>query len=180
MKALSLFFALAVCLGFSALSHLSLADMPIRATPSDRVFIKEAASGGNDEIALSKIAVRRSSSPMIRMFARTMIRQHSQANAQLKLIAMSLGVRVPRGPDFSHRLIEMKLDMMTGAAFNRAYINAMVKDHTAADHVFQMGTTVDSNELRSFALNTLPVVENHLKMATDIQAGESMSKMAHM
>jgi hypothetical protein len=42
-----------------------------------------------------------------------------------------------------------------------------------------MGTTVNNDHLRSFAVETLPVVEDHLKMATQLQHGAS-STMASM
>ncbi len=148
-------------------------------SPSDRMFIREAAFGGNDEIALSKIAIQRSSNPNIRKFARKMVVQHSAAGAQLTQIAEKLGVTPPSNVDPMHRKLARHLETLSGGAFNAAYLNAMVKDHTAADHVFQMGTTVTNDQLRNFAVQTLPVVEDHLKMATEMQQGIS-PKMAAM
>jgi putative membrane protein len=143
------------------------------------MFVREAGYGGNDEIALSKIAIRKSNSPTVRNFAAMMVAQHSQAGAKLKMIAASIGIRVPDGPDPAHWLAEAKLNLLKGAGFNHAYLTMMVKDHSAADHVFQMGTTVNNDKLRNFALETLPVVENHLKMATELELGKS-SRMAAM
>jgi putative membrane protein len=150
------------------------------ATFSDRQFIRNAAYGGNDEIALSRLALTRASDPEIRRFARRMIIQHSEAGAQLSQIATSLGVSVPSGPDVAHRHIERRLRHLDGIAFDRAYINIMVDDHTDANQLFQSGATVDSSELRSFAIATLPIVQNHLKMAAEMQASRGMSHMAAM
>jgi len=169
------FAAACLCFGGAA----CLASPGYHPTPSDRMFVHEAGYGGNDEIALSKIAVRKSNNPVIRKFAATMIVQHSQAGAKLKEIAGSIGIRVPGGVDPKHFLLEAKLDLLKGASLNKAYLSIMVKDHTAADHVFQMGTTVNNDKLRNFAVQTLPIVENHLKMATDLQKGAA-SRMAAM
>jgi len=177
MKTTSLIAFAAIAAGLTLGSTNSYASTMNNASSSDRMFIREAGYGGNDEIALSKIALQRSTSPGIRKFAHTMIVQHSQAGAQLKMIASSLGVMTPMGPDPAHRKIERKLDSLSGNAFNHAYINDMVKDHTMANQVFQMGATVSNDRLRSFADATLPTIQNHLKMATMMQEG-LMSNMA--
>lgn len=178
MKIFQIFAIAALALGFGAISGIAKAD-PMTMQLSDKAFIKQAATAGNDEIYLSKIAANKSDNVHVRKFARMMIMQHEQANAQLASIAMGMGVRVPTGPDFKHRMEAAELDVMTGKTFNKTYIGIMVKDHTKADHVFQMGASCNSSQLRSFAVQTLPVVENHLKMAQMMQMHMSAS-MASM
>ncbi len=159
----------AVCALAASICLLPAAAYADMASQSDRQFIRAAGYGGNDEIALSKVAAVRSNDPNVRMFARRMIRQHSEAGAELAQIAKSLGVTPPAVPDAKHRMMKAQLERLGGRAFNMTYINDMVADHTAANNVFQMGTTVTNSDLRSFADSTLPVVQNHLKMAAEMQ-----------
>ena len=99
-----------------------------------------------------------------------MVTQHTENNQQLMTLAQSKGLMVPAGLDASHKAEAMALKNATGTGFDTAYITNQVAGHKAMEQVMkteiQTGTDPD---LKSFAEKTLPVVQDHLKMAEALQ-----------
>ena len=64
-----------------------------------------------------------------------------------------------------------RLVKLNGAAFDKAYVNAMVKDHEkdVAAYKTAQGMAKDA-DLKKYVDDTLPVVEHHLQMIKDMQA----------
>jgi putative membrane protein len=177
MKAVCLFSVIAIAVGICCLSAPSQAAS---LSSSDRAFIKNAAYGGNTEIAFSKIALRKSHDADVRNLAQMMITQHMQMGHQLLMVANNLGVRLPHGVAPAELPKELELEVLTGHAFDKAYIGTMVKDHVGADHLFQYGATADNGQVRNFAVSNLPTIENHLKMAAELQQKMTGHRMASM
>ena len=60
---------------------------------------------------------------------------------------------------------------MSGDAFDRAYASHMVADHAKAVASFQHASKTAANaDLKAWAAKTLPTLEEHHKMARDINA----------
>jgi putative membrane protein len=76
-------------------------------------------------------------------------------------------------------MVEKYTNMPAGAAFDRAYMKDMVKDHEAdvADFQKEANSGTDPG-LKEFAGATLPTLQDHLKMAKDIESalGATSSK----
>jgi putative membrane protein len=129
-------------------------------------FMKEAASGGLMEVELGKIAAEKGSHQRVKEFGKRMQADHSKANAQLKKIASSKGVELPTEPSGEHKSTMDKLTKLSGAEFDREYMEAMVDDHTEDIEKFQ--TQADKGkdpELQKFASENLPILKKHLELA---------------
>jgi putative membrane protein len=131
----------------------------------DKDFVKSAAEGGMAEVELSKIA-EKSENPEVKRFAEQMVRDHSAANADLTSTAVGLGAEMPKTLDTEHQKIRDRLRTMHGAAFDRQYMQVMVEDHDQAAKLFRQESGLAHNpELKQFAQKTLPIIEQHQKMA---------------
>jgi putative membrane protein len=63
-----------------------------------------------------------------------------------------------------------KLAGLSGDAFDREYINMMVKDHEKDVKEFEKASTKAKDpDVRAFATNTLPTLREHLQQVRDIQ-----------
>lgn len=63
-----------------------------------------------------------------------------------------------------------RLQGLSGAEFDRAYATEMVNDHQQDVQKFQTASqTVNDQRLRDYAQNTLPTLQEHLRMAQDLQ-----------
>src|SRR3954468_22697836 len=98
----------------------------------DMKFIKDAAAGGMEEVALGKLAAQKGSSEAVKTFGQRMVDDHSKANDQLMTLAQSKGVDLAADKDATDKKIQKATDKMSkleGADFDKAYAKAMVKDH---------------------------------------------------
>ena len=95
----------------------------------DQAFIKKAAVGGLAEVQLGQLAVERAASPDVKQFGQRMVDDHGKANRELMAVVEPKGLAVPTAPDRKHRQVADRLAKLQGPAFDRAYIQDMVKDH---------------------------------------------------
>jgi putative membrane protein len=121
------------------------------------------------EVQLGKLAVEHAASPDVKQFGQRMVEDHGNANRELMALGEQKGIAVPTALDQKHQAEADRLATLQGAAFDRAYIQQMVKDQEEDGRLFstQAKEGTDS-ELRSFAAKTLPTLAAHLNMARNL------------
>jgi putative membrane protein len=144
--------------------------------PADRQFIKKAAEGGLAEVQLGQLATEKADSPDVKQFGQRMVDDHGKANDQLKQVASNKGVTVPDKLNPKDAATKARLEKLSGKAFDRAYMRDMVTDHTKDVSEFRTESkTAKDPDVKSFASQTLPTLEDHLKQAKSI-APKSIKK----
>jgi putative membrane protein len=138
---------------------------------ADKGFASKAAVAGMAEVELGKLAQQKGSSDQVKQFGARMVDDHSKANDELKQIAASKGLTLPADLDAKHKSTLAKLEKLSGAQFDRAYMDDMVAGHkeVAAEFKKESASGKDS-DLKAFAGKTLPTIEDHLKMAQSTDA----------
>jgi putative membrane protein len=136
----------------------------------DRTFLKEAAQGGMAEVQLGQLAADHATDPDVKAFGQRMVTDHSKANDQLKQVAAGMNVTLPADVKAADKAEANRLSKMTGPAFNRAYIQYMVKDHKKDVSDFAKEAKRGHGDVQSFASTTLPTLQEHLKMAQDLHS----------
>ncbi|MBD2260093.1 DUF4142 domain-containing protein [Pseudanabaena sp. FACHB-2040] len=135
----------------------------------DREFIIMAAQGNNAEIQTSQLALQRSQDQQVRSFAQQMIEEHTQANERLATIARQYGVNLPADPGPLNTAIAQELASLSGANFDRAYMEAQENAHLRTiglyRTVIQQGRTPD---VQSYASTLLPNIDGHYQMANQM------------
>lgn len=146
---------------------------------ADKAFVEKAAVGGMAEVQMGKMAQQKGSSDQVKQFGGRMVDDHSKANDELKQIASAKGIALPTDLDAKHKSKMDKMEKLSGAQFDRAYMDEMVADHKqdVAEFKKQASSGKDS-ELKAFAAKTLPTLEDHLKMAQSTDAAVKGSKSA--
>ena len=136
---------------------------------TDQTFVEKAASAGMAEVAMGKLGQQMGKSEDVKKFAARMVEDHSKANMELMRLVMDLKITAPDKPLPEH---EKHLKDLSGASatdFDKAYMHHMVMSHEDAVKLFTRASKEVKNEqLRAFATKTLPVVQEHLKMAKEI------------
>ncbi len=152
------------------------------AAPSaaDTKFIKEAAEGGMAEVALGQLAVEKASSADVKKFGQRMVDDHSKANDELKQLASQKNVSLPQGLNAKDIAAKAKLEKLSGEQFDEAYMKDMVKDHTKDVRDFKRESMSSQDpDVKKFAAQTLPTLEDHLKQATSIAPSTTAQSSAH-
>lgn len=148
---------------------------------ADQPFVKEAALGGMAEVDLGQLASTKAMDEEVKAFAQKMVADHGKANDELKALASSKQMMVPTVLDAKHKATHARLAKMSGTAFDRAYVTAMVADHRkdVADFTRQAMAAQDP-DVKAFAAKTLPTLQEHLTMIEEISkqvgAAGAMSK----
>ena len=132
-------------------------------------FMDSAAVGGMMEVALGKLAMEKSTNPRVREFAAQMVADHTKAGTDLKAVAAKLEHLLPATypADVKTHMDEMK--KLSGKAFDKHYMDMMVNDHVKTLDLFRSASSL-RGDIKDFAARTLPVLEKHHQMATQINA----------
>ncbi|MCX2574441.1 DUF4142 domain-containing protein [Pedobacter sandarakinus] len=133
-------------------------------------FLKKAAIGGIMEVEAAKIAEQNAMNPSVKAFAAQMLTDHTKANAELKALSTSKKIITPDGLPADEQIHLDAMKKMTGATFDKHYMEMMVNDHEKTVNLFKEGMQNRDMELKTFATNTLKVIEQHDQMAKKISS----------
>ena len=125
------------------------------------------------EVELGRIASAKASNAEVKEFAARMVTDHSKGNAELTEIASTKSLQLPTQEQVKakHQAAIDKLEKLEGAAFDREYMAAMVKDHDKDVALFEKQAKSGRDvALQAFAAKTLPTLREHQKMAKQINA----------
>jgi putative membrane protein len=137
---------------------------------ADKQFVMKAANGGMAEVAGGQTASQKATNADVKTFGQRMVTDHSKANDELKQLATTKGLALPSAPDAEHQKKLDALSSKTGKAFDKAYMDDMVKDHEEDVAEFQKeSTSAQDPDLKNWVTKTLPTLQEHLRMAKDTQ-----------
>ncbi|WP_192822267.1 DUF4142 domain-containing protein [Rufibacter sp. LB8] len=133
-------------------------------------FVAEAASAGMLEAELGRLASSKAQDARVKQYGQLMLDHHTQGNKQLKQIADLKNLITPTSLGEDHQEIYNELMSQSGAAFDKAYMQSMVKSHKETiDRFEQMANEGTDLELKNFAAKTLPMLRAHLEQAEQIE-----------
>ncbi|SSW65052.1 DUF4142 domain-containing protein [Achromobacter agilis] len=144
---------------------------------ADRDFVENAAQAGNMEIAGSKLALEKARDPDVKAFAQKIIDDHGKAGQQLASLAKSKGYEAPTEPSLVQQA-KLKALGLRDDSFDKAYIDEIgVSAHQDAVKLFQEASNdVKDPDVKQFAIQTLPVLQQHLEMAQGLQQRADAAK----
>lgn len=137
---------------------------------ADRDFLENAAQAGNLEVAGSKLALEKARDPDVKAFAQKMIDDHGKAGQQLATLAQGKGYQAPTEPSLVQQA-KLKALGLRDDSFDKAYVDEIgVSAHQDAVKLFEKASNdVKDPNVKQFAIETLPVLQQHLEMATSMQ-----------
>lgn len=145
-------------------------NMNIGKEDKNVLFANEAASGSMMEVELAKLAQKNAASADVKAFAKMIETDHSKANSELKSITSSKNISLPTEMMPNHKKHIHDLSSKRGKDFDKAYIEMMVQDHQEDISKFnEAAQNTTDEQLRTFAIKTLPVLQKHLDRAKSLQ-----------
>jgi len=163
---------------------------------SDRTFLNKAMESNIAEIELARMAQMKSQNAQVKDFAAMMIKDHSDALNRLRQAAslqssnsgsQSSSENPTAGITLSkeHQQLKDRLVKLSGSAFDREYINAMVQEHQKDIREFENEANANSNatgagrekpapigtegQPQALARDILPTLKMHLEEAQMLQ-----------
>jgi putative membrane protein len=147
-------------------------------------FLRLAAISDRFEIASSRLAEEKSQNTKVKEFARHMVRDHERTTQEMQqLIQQIPGAEASRpqgqdtqggpphqGLDQQHAALLQQLQRADGAEFDRLYIRQQVMAHQQAVDMFRnYSRSGDNDRLKQWAERTLPALQEHLRLAQEMQ-----------
>ena len=145
--------------------------------PTDAQIADIVLTANTIDSTVGELALTKAQSQSVKDFAQTMITDHSAVNKQAVALATKLGV-TPEANDVSRQLkagaeeSQRSLQGMTGADFDKAYIDHEVAYHQAV--IDALDNTLIPNaqnaELKALLTKTRPAFAAHLARAKGFQS----------
>ena len=167
----------AIPLAFAAAAAVAAPLAPAQSTPTDPQIVGIVIGANQIDIDHAKLALSKTKNPQVRDFAQQMITDHT---AVLKSV-QDLGAKLQVTPADSDTATALKkqaddttahLKTLSGAEFDKAYVDAEVAYHQA---VIQEVSTVlipdaQNAELKSALQGAAPLFQGHLEHAQHLQS----------
>ena len=161
-----------------AAGMFATASAPAQAPPTDPQIVGIVVTANQIDIDAGKLAISKTHNKQIHNFAQQMITDHSA----LQKSVFDLGVKLhiaPADSDTSRSLkkqaseITARLKSLTGAAFDKAYIDIEVSYHKAVIEavIKVLIPNAQNAELKSALTGAAPLFQAHLEHAEHLQAG---------
>lgn len=134
-------------------------------------FIDDASAQGMADIEASRLAHQKSESKEVKDYTIVVINDRTTANQHLAKIARQLDLPVAPREELVEKAKALMPQVMEGATFDEAYTASQVKTtQQAIERLQQEAQTTDVPQIKAFAEETLPKLQNHLQMAKALQA----------
>lgn len=172
---------LAACTGGnkdeSATDTTTAAPAPAAPAVTDPQIAAIVVTANNVDIDAGKMAQAKSKNADVKAFGKMMVTDHSAVNTQATNLVTKLNV-TPEESETSRTMADKgkttadSLTRLTGAAFDKAYIDNEVAYHQAVLDAIDktLIPNAQNAELKALLEQTRPAVAAHLKSAQDIQA----------
>lgn len=143
----------------------------VKLTDAEVAFVKAAGAGNAAEIKMGELALKNAASPDVKAFAQMMIKDHTAANEELGMVAKNHNITFPPDAPEKEKALGMKMLDVKGAAFDKAYMNHAVEDHTedVAEYKKAKGVVKDG-KLVAYVNKVGAIVAGHLDEAKKIAA----------
>lgn len=146
-------------------STVPLPQPPPTVSAQDQSFVQQAIGSDIFEIKSSELALQRSRNPRTREFAQRMINDHTRSSEQLRAIAQANNILLPTGmgPEQERAFVAIS---NTRRIFDNEYFRQQAFAHQTAIRVYETEVNGGYNpQLRQFAQQTLPMLQEHLQLA---------------
>jgi putative membrane protein len=162
---------------FSA-AILAMATPAVAAAPTDPQIAHIAYTAGIIDIAAGKQALARSHNKAVREFAEEMVRDHTAVNDKALALVKKLHVTPEANPTSASLTKQAdatlaKLGHLSGAAFDRAYVNNEVAYHKTVNGALEstLIPSAKNGELKSLLQTGLTLFREHQKHAENLAKG---------
>jgi putative membrane protein len=153
-------------------SALVLAAMLAGATPvfaasptTDATFLQQAVQSESTDARIGQLAVTKSSSDGVVKLGHMLIDDHTANGPEATRLANTLQVSLPTSSATDQEATYRSLSGLSGDAFDTAFVDAVIRQSEAAIADYQAQTASGNGDVATYADNTLPLLEKHLRMA---------------
>lgn len=141
-------------------------------TEDARRFVTEAYSGNMFEIQSAQLAMSKSLDQPMQQVAQTILNDHQRALDELRQIVRNKGITAQEQLQPKHQQMLDQLRNLSGADFQQQFRQMQLQAHQEAISLYQQAAqTLQDQELKTYAQQTLPTLQSHLQHIQQVQPG---------
>ena len=133
-----------------------------------QTFVTKAVQGNLAEVSMGQLAQEKGDSDGVRSFGQQLVTDHTAANKRAVSIASEMGMTPPSEPSAKQTSEAEKMAKMSGAAFDRAFVQHMLADHRKEIAAYRKAGKMKNEATAAYATETLPTLEKHLETAQSL------------
>jgi putative membrane protein len=146
---------------------------------ADRTFMSSAEEANLAEIETANMVEKKASDPAVKDFASRMITDHTQASQKLATLAENVDVTLPTQPSAAERSQKSGLQNLSGSKLEDAYLRDELQGHKQVISSFENEIEHGQDRaVKDYAEQTLPTLEDHIRIAEDLAGKMGMSGKA--
>jgi putative membrane protein len=135
----------------------------------DSKLIFQMAGSNIMEVRLGQMAQQKGSNAAVKQFGQQMVTAHTNLENQLTGLVSKNGNTFQPSMGKDNEAEVSRLDKLSGAEFDRQYMTSMIQHHQQDVATLQnAGQTASSAEAKQMVSTALPVLQQHLTMATQV------------
>ena len=133
-------------------------------------FLTDAMKGDNSEVRVGKLAQDKGSSQGVKDFGKMLADDHGKHKDQVAQVATALNVPATDETKAEADAVYGKLQGLSGAEFDKAFVSAMIDDHKKDIDAYQQEAgSGDATQVTDLAKQTLPTLKKHMQTAQSLQ-----------
>ena len=138
---------------------------------ADSKFIREVIADNLLEVRRAELAQRKAKSSSVKQFAERMAADYSKLQDDWTNMTSVSGQEFKPGMGKSHQAKVNQLEKLSGRAFDRAYMSAVIVDHRDYIAYFEKeGKASRSSQVREMVQRELPILRTHFNQAKRVGA----------
>ncbi len=135
-------------------------------------FLVKAYESGLFEIELSKLAATNALNPEVKSLAANLVTAHTGINSKMEQIALGANFKLPGDIDTDHAKTLQDAANLKNADFDKKYMDVIVSGHEKSESAYKDAyKDLSEGTTKTFAAETLPLIQDHLAMAKKVKAG---------
>jgi putative membrane protein len=147
----------------------------VKADSASKSFIKKAIESNYAEINVGELAQEKGNSEGVKQFGAMLVKDHTAANEKAIAAAKEMGVEPPSGSSIMEKGTYLKLKVLSGDTFDKAFAKDMVEDHKSDIEEFEKEAS-KADPAGKFAKEALPTLKKHLQEAQSLASQTTGSK----
>lgn len=166
--------AVLIASGAAALAQSAPPSGDARRQPlsgQDKQFLSYAAEDNQAEIQLCILAEKKAHDLALKAFARLMVNDHVGVESRLAALANGEQIDLPNGNGEEGDKTLSKMQLTKAADFDNEFLKAQIEDHANDIKKFSdIEKTTQNEGVKRFAAETLPILQQHARLAKAVKA----------
>jgi putative membrane protein len=142
----------------------------------DEAFVRKTLEDNQAQVQMGQLAAEKSSSDDVKKFGEKMVQIHQQLTEQFKPVAQKFGVSEPKDPSKKDKQEIARMQTLSGADFDTAFIQAMMREQQSDLKEFKSEAQASQDPaVQQLAQSDAPVLSEHLQILEQLAQAHNVT-----